>query len=88
MAKGDNVKRLEEDLQKALQETSDFVPLIYVRDATDSEGISLLQVDPTTTIATNDLEIIGIPFVFELTKFDVMKARALAFGVILERRYT
>ncbi|MDE2591102.1 MAG: hypothetical protein KGL95_15700 [Patescibacteria group bacterium] len=86
MTKGDSVKQVEVDLQKLMQDVSVTNPpaVLYVNDAQDIEGISLLQLDASTEIT----EVIGIPFVFELTKFDVMKARALAFGVVLERRYT
>lgn len=85
MAKKDDVKQLEEDLQKALQDQSDTnPPVLYVHDATDEEGISLLQLDASTSLT----EEMGIPFAFPLTVFDAMKARALAYGVTLERRYS
>lgn len=89
MAKGESVKQLEEDLQKALQDQSDTnPPVLYVSDTQDEEGISLLKVDASTSQRVLwQADEMGIPLVFELTKFDVMKARALAFGVTLERRY-
>lgn len=89
MAKGDSVKQLEEDLQKILQDQGDTnPPVLYAHDATDKDGISILLVDPSKIPLVSGLEEMGIPFAFELTKFDVMKARALAFGVTLERRYS
>lgn len=84
MAKGDNVKQLEEELQKVLQDVSTTnPPVLYVHDIQDEEGISLLQLDASTSLT----EEMGIPFVFPLDRFDIMKARVLAFGVTLERRY-
>lgn len=85
MAKRDDVKQLEEDLQKALQDQTDSnPPVLYVYDAQDEEGISILQLDASTP----QTDTMGIPFAFPLTMFDVMKARALAYGVALERRYS
>ena len=84
MAKGDNVKRLEEDLQYALQEEDTQPKVIYVNDDVDTDGISILKVSQPFPL---DMDIVGIPLAFELTKLGVMEARALAFGYTLVRRY-
>lgn len=90
MAKSDVQKRLEEELQKALEEedtpvVKDMPTVLYVKDAQDIEGNTVLQVVEPDAF---DIDTMGIPLVFPLSQLDIMQARTLAFGVTLERRYS
>ena len=80
-----SLRQLEQDLEIALQEEDASQPkVIYLNDDVDTDGISILKVSMPFPL---DMDIVGIPLAFELTKLGVMEARALAFGYTLVRRY-
>jgi hypothetical protein len=58
--------------------------MIYVDGKLDKDGLTVLVVDLTTTA---DLETMGILEQFYPDRYEVMKARAQAYGYTLERRY-
>lgn len=84
MAKKDSTEQLDEDLQKVLQEEDTQPKVIYVYDDIDADGISILKVSQPFPL---EMDSVGIPLAFELTKLGVMEARCLAFGYTLVRRY-
>jgi hypothetical protein len=57
---------------------------IYVDGKLDKDGLTVLVVDLATTA---DLETMGVTDTFYPDRLEVMKARALAHGYTLERRY-